>query len=180
MSAAGVGAGGSSEAGRAAQGQGGTEALARAAFVALVLACIGAFFLVQHLKHTPTVLRDFKLTPRFSPRAGGNLRDEAISFQIAHREAVTVAIIDAAGNTVATLVRDRTLERYKTFSLRWNGRRGTARRYEHLESATGRPILLALSPGAIAPSAEYRVEVTLHRAHKTVRSTRSFTLVAAK
>ena len=180
MSAAGVGAGGGSKAGRAAREQGGTEALARAAFVALVVACFGAFFLIQHLKHTPTVLRDFKLTPRFSPRERGNLKDEAISFQVAHREPVTVAVIDTAGNTVATLVRDRTLERYKTFSLRWNGRRGTARRYEHLESATGRPILLALSPGAIAPTGEYRVEVTLQRAHKTVRSTRSFSLVAAR
>jgi hypothetical protein len=180
VSAAGVGAGEGSASGLAARGQGGTESLARAVFVALVLGCIGAFFLTQHLKHTPTVLQEFRLTPFFSPYPGGPQPDEAISFKIEHREAVTVAIIDTAGNTVATLVRDRTLERYKTFSLRWDGRRGTARRYEHLESATGRPILLALSPGAIAPAGEYRIEVTLHRAHKTVRSSRSFTLVAGK
>ena len=158
----------------------GSDPLARIVFAVIVLACFAAFLITQRLKHTPTVVQEFKLTPFFSPFPSGHEKQEAISFKLAHAERASVSIIDTAGNTVATLVREQPIARYRTFSLRWNGRRGTARRYEHLESATGRPILLALSPGAIAPAGEYRIEVTLHRAHKTVRSSRSFTLVAGK
>ena len=179
MSAAGAGAGAGVASPRAARAQPvGVEGLARAVFVALALACIGAFFLTQHLKHSPTDVQEFKLTPFFSPYPSGHLKEEAISFKLSHRERATVAIINTSGNVVARLVLDRALPRYKTFSLRWNGRRGTARRYEHLESANGLAILLALCPGKLAAAGEYRVEVTLQHAHKTVRSPSSFTLVA--
>ena len=38
-----------------------------AVFALLVAACFVAFFLTQHLKHTPTAVQVFKLTPFFSP-----------------------------------------------------------------------------------------------------------------
>lgn len=173
---AGVGAGAGAGSSRTARA--GVEPLARAVFAALVIACIGAFFLTQHLKHEPTAVEEFRLTPFFSPYPGGPLQREAISFKLEHTERATVAIIDTAGNVVATLVRDMPLQRLVTFSLRWNGRRGTVRRYEHLLSQAGRPLLVALASGRIAPAGEYRVEVRLRRAHKTVRSPESFTLVA--
>lgn len=153
-----------------------TELLARTVFAVLVLACIGAFFLTQHLKHTPTAVQEFRRTPFFEPSHPGPHEQEALSFKLEHADRVTVRVINSSGDTVATLVRDWPLERYRTFSLRWNGRRGTARRYERTRTETGLPILLALPSGPIAPAGEYRLEVSLRRQHKTVRSPWSFTL----
>jgi len=178
VNAAGVGAGRTPPGAALGTLQGAVEPLARAVFALLVLACIGAFFLTQHLKHSPTAVQEFKLTPFFSPYQRGPLELEAISFKLQHADEVTVSVIDTSGNVVATLVREEPVARYRTFSLRWNGRRGLARRYEHLSSATGRPLLVALSGGRIAPVGEYRIEVALRHQHKTVRSPGSFTLVA--
>jgi len=156
----------------------GSDPLARIVFAVIVLACFAAFLITQRLKHTPTVVQEFKLTPFFSPFPSGHEKQEAISFKLAHAERASVSIIDTAGNTVATLVREQPIARYRTFSLRWNGRRGTTRRYAHASSARGLPILVALAPGRLAPAGEYRVEVRLVREHKTLRSPESFTLVA--
>ncbi len=144
----------------------------------LVLACLGAFFLTQRLKHTPTAVQAFELTPVFSPYPGARLKQEAISFKLKQADAVTVSIIDSEGDVVATLVRGRHLPRYKQFSLRWNGRRGTARRYQVTRTASGRAVLVALPTGPRAKPGDYRVEIRLHDQHRTIRSPRSFALMA--
>jgi hypothetical protein len=90
---------------------------------------------------------------------------------------VTVTIIDTNANIVATLVRDRRIPRYKEFSLRWNGRRGTAHRYQTLSTETGRSILLPVTVGGPAPPGEYRVQVSLREQGRVVVLPRSFTLV---
>ena len=177
MSAAGVGAGAPPGA-AIGSSRAAVEPLARTVFALLVLASIGAFFLTQHLKHSPTAVQEFRLTPTFSPYRRGPLEHEAISFKLKQADEVTVSVIDTSGNVGATLVHDLPVARYKTFSLRWNGRRGFTTRYEHQTSAAGRPILVALTGGRYAPAGEYRVEVTLRHQHKTVRSPGSFTLVA--
>jgi hypothetical protein len=146
-------------------------------FALLVLACFVAFFLTQRLKHTPTAVQRFMLTPRFSPRTPGPLEQERISFKLAKADAVTVTIIDAQGNVVATLVRDRRLPRYKQFSLRWNGHRGTARRYSLIATPHGHAIVIPATEGALAPPGEYRVRVSLREQARSVLSPRSFTLV---
>jgi hypothetical protein len=153
------------------------QALARIVFALLVVACFAAFFVTQRLKHTPTVVQRFERTPTFTPTGAspGNL--EEISFKLANADEATVAIIDSSGNVIATLVRDRPLARYKQFSLRWNGRRGTAHRYGRLETASGRAALVAESEGPLAPPGEYRVRVSLRRQSRTVLSPWSFTLV---
>ncbi|HLL92620.1 MAG TPA: hypothetical protein VK252_06740 [Solirubrobacteraceae bacterium] len=153
------------------------QALARIVFALLVVACFAAFFVTQRLKHTPTVVQRFERTPTFTPAgpAPGNL--EEISFKLANADEATVAIIDSSGDVVATLVRDRPLARYKQFSLRWNGRRGTAHRYGQLETASGRAVLVAENEGPLAPPGEYRVRVSLRRQNRTVLSPWSFTLV---
>jgi hypothetical protein len=148
---------------------------ARAVFALLVLACFAAFFVTQRLKHTPTVIAHFELTPRFSPT--GHIKQEGISFKITRADAVTVTIIDANANVVATLVRNRHIARYKEFSLRWNGRRGTAHRYRTLATETGRSILFPVTVGSLAPAGEYRVEVSLRRQGRIVILPRGFTLV---
>jgi hypothetical protein len=150
---------------------------AQVVFALLVLACFAAFFVTQRLKHTPTAVQRFELTPAFLPTSAGGLKEERISFKLAKADEVTVTIENSAGNTVATLVRDHPVLRYKQFSLRWNGRVGTARRYVALHMADGHTILLPANEGKIAPAGEYRVSVSLRRQDRTIRSPRSFTLV---
>ena len=70
--AAGIERGGAARARRAGDGRRGTrrtaDPLARVVFALLVLACFAAFFLTQRLKHTPTAVQRFKLTPRVLAR----------------------------------------------------------------------------------------------------------------
>ncbi|TMK25657.1 MAG: hypothetical protein E6G62_04625 [Actinobacteria bacterium] len=153
------------------------DPLARGVFALLVTACFAAFFVTQRLKHTPTVIQRFELTPRFSPSHKGHIKQEGISFKLARADAVAVMIIDTGGNVVATLVRDRPVARYKQFSLRWNGRRGTAHRFRALTTEAGRSILLPVTVGRLAPPGEYRVRVVLHAQRRTVNLPRTFTLV---
>jgi hypothetical protein len=154
-----------------------TDSAAKVVFAMLVLACFAAFFVTQRLKHTPTAVQQFRLTPRFSPTPSGHIKQERISFKLAKANQVTVTIIDAKGNLVATLVREQQVPRYKVFSLRWNGRLGTARRYALLAGANGRTIVVPATEGRTAPAGEYRVQVRLRGRALPVLSPRSFTLV---
>jgi hypothetical protein len=176
LSAAGVAGDGRPQAQGARRAR--TDPLAGAVFALLVLACFAAFFITQRLKHTPTLLQRFEHTPAFAPRsAAPDMRQERISFKLSHAEAVTVSIIDAQGNTVATLVRDYPVSRYKQFSLRWNGRRGVARRFVIATGATGHQSVVPANTGVLAPAGEYRVSVILHgQGDREVRSPWSFTL----
>jgi hypothetical protein len=154
-----------------------TDRPARLVFALLVLACFVAFFLTQHLKHTPTAVQLFKLTPRFSPTPAGHIKQERISFRLARADDATVTILDASGATVATLLRDHPVTRYKQLSLRWTGRLGTAHGYALVAGPNGRSALAPKLAGPLAPAGEYRVRVTLRAQHRTVLSPRSFTLV---
>ena len=170
MSAAATPAGG-------AEARGGAEPLARWVFGALVLACFVAFFITQRLKHQPTAVQQFDLIPFFSPTPAGRHKQEQISFKLSHAERVTVAVIDSRGNVVATLVRRFPAERYKRVSLRWNGRRGTARGHVTHTTPSGRTYVVALNTGRPAPAGEYRVRLDLSGQANPVLSPHSFTLV---
>jgi len=151
---------------------------AQVVFALLVLACFVAFFITQRLKHTPTAVQSFKLTPFFSPTPAGHIKAERISFKLAKADEVTVTIIKPGGAVIATLVQDLPVARYKPLSLRWNGRLGTAHRYAVLQGADGHAILLPATDGAPAAAGEYRVRVSLRQQGRTVESPRSFTLIA--
>lgn len=153
------------------------DPLARVVFALLVIACFGAFFVTQRLKHTPTVLQSFERTPTFSPTAPARIKQERISFKIAQADLVTVTIVNARGDVVATLMRDHLVGRYKQFSLRWNGRSGTALRYTTLHGANGHSILVPENEGALASPGEYRVHFDLREQSREVFGPRSFTLV---
>jgi hypothetical protein len=154
-----------------------TDPVAQIVFVLVVLACFAAFFITQRLKHTPTVVQNPKMTSSFSPPGPPPEGVEGISFRLSTADDVTVAILDSAGSTVATLVQNHPVPRYKQFSLRWNGRRGYPRGITVLLSPTGRQILLPRNTGPLAPAGEYRVRVVLHRQGREVLLPRSFRLV---
>jgi len=149
---------------------------AQVVFALLILACFAAFFLTQRLKHTPTAVQQFKLTPFFSPTPAGHVKQERISFKLAKADAVTVTIINSKGDQVATLVQGYPVARYKPLSLRWSGRLGTARGYTVLEGPDKRRILVPANRGRLAPTGEYRVRVSLRKQDRSVLSPRSFTL----
>jgi len=153
------------------------ERAARAVFAVLVVACFAAFFITQRLKHTPTAVQMFKLTPRFSPTPAGHIKEERISFRLARADEVTVTVENSAGSEVATLVRDQPLTRYKQFSLRWDGRTGVARSYRVVVAADGHASLEPANDGPLAPAGEYRVRVSLREQHRSVQSPSSFTLL---
>lgn len=155
----------------------GVDRSVRGVFTLLVIACFAAFFITQRLKHTPTAVQAFQLTPRFSPTPAGHIKEEHISFKLARADRVTVSILDSTGATVATLVRDRRVPRYKQLSLRWNGRLGEARTSRTHREASGHSFIEPANAGALAPAGEYRVRVTLREQHRAVRSPRSFELI---
>jgi hypothetical protein len=151
----------------------GPERPARIVFAALVLASFAAFFITQRLKHTPTVVQRFQLTPFFSPTPTGHHKQERISFKIKQNDEVTVTVLDASEKEVATLVRSRPLKRYTQLALLWNGREGPN------TSASEAPGLLVMSynHGPPAPAGEYHVRVSLHHQARSVTSPKGFKLV---
>jgi hypothetical protein len=153
------------------------DPLARWVFAALVLACLAAFVITQRLKHTPTAVQRFELAPIFSPTPTGHIKEEPISFKLANAERVTVTILDSAEDTVATLMRDRPVARYKQFSLRWNGREGTAYIKTVATGPDGTTIVTPVNTGAPSPAGEYHVRVYLHEQRRAVLSPGGFTLV---
>jgi hypothetical protein len=154
-----------------------TDSLARAVFAGLVLACFAAFFLTQRLKHTPTAVQRFELTPFFSPTPAGHIKQERISFKIARSDEVTVTVIDSSGADVAELLRDHHVTRYKQLSLRWNGRRGSSHGYIVIRAHSAHPVLVANNSGPLAAAGEYRVRVSLREQRRSLFSPRSFKLV---
>jgi hypothetical protein len=164
------------------------QKLARVVFAVLVVACFVAFVLTQRLKHTPTAVQSFEADEAFYPaeagrhapvaripgsasapaascrgrvplsRVNATKRIEYLSFKPAQAEAVTVEILNAAEQSVATVVRGLPAERYKQLSLCWNGQRGPT------------------ESGGLAPPGTYRVQVKLLSANRTVKSPDTFKL----
>jgi hypothetical protein len=155
------------------------QQLARVVFGVVVVACFVAFAVAQRLKHSPTVVQNFEMTPAFhpmaTPAAGCRGRVpvalieaklpgiEYLSFKPAQADEVTVEVVDSAGDAVATIVRSLPAERYKQLSLCWNGHRGPRQQ------------------GRLAPAGDYRLRVSLRNpSHPPVYSPLSFALEAAR
>ena len=136
-------------------------------FALLVLACFAAFFMTQRLKHTPTAVQRFKLTPFFSPTLPGLAKQEAISFKLAQADAVTVTIIDAAGDdgrdararssgaplqtVLAALERPPAASRAATGSLKASERAHDPAGRHRRPARAGRRIPRAREPARTAP-----------------------------
>jgi flagellar hook assembly protein FlgD len=110
-----------------------------AAFVALVIATIAAFFITQHFKVATPFLAGLP-SPHpatINPVSGGvcelknskgvaeptNFKQMKISFYLVHRDDnVDVSIVNTVGQLVDTLATDRRMGIYKRQAFVWNGR----------------------------------------------------------
>ena len=151
--------------------------LARLVFALLVLGCFAALLVTQRLKHTPPLIHTYKLTHVIAPASAGESKEERIAIELAKADEATVTIESSSEETVATLVRELPVGRYKTLSLRWNGHRGTAHGYGVLRRADGYTTLLPRNRGPLAPAGEYTVRVSLLHEGRSVRLPRTFKLV---
>jgi hypothetical protein len=158
------------------QGRAADPRLAAWVFAALVMACFAALLITQRLKHTPTPIEDFKRTLTFTPGSAGAGGEERISFKLTKADRVTVTVEDNTGDTVATLVRAFPVGRYKTLSLRWNGRRGIAGGYRVIRKADGYTTFAPHNTGRVAPAGEYKVRVQLLQQKRSIPSPQSFQL----
>ncbi|MGI8803331.1 MAG: N,N-dimethylformamidase beta subunit family domain-containing protein [Solirubrobacteraceae bacterium] len=137
----------------------GSQSLARAVFALLVLATVGAFFVTQRLKHSPTIVQQVHAYPYFSPYARGPGRGFArLSFRIKRTDEVTVTIVGPNDDDVATLARDHHLAAYTQWSLDWDGR---------------------TDAGTIAAAGIYRIRVRLLDQGRAAVLDRTITLDAA-
>ena len=141
-----------------------------AAFVALAIATVGAFFLIQSLKvSTPLISGLPKPHPaRINPVSGGvcvinghhgptatDYRRMTISFLLLNQaDDVNVAMVTPGGARIDTIAHDRHMGINHRTQFVWDGRR---------------------ADGAVAPAGEYEVQVTLIHQHRTVRIANSNT-----
>jgi flagellar hook assembly protein FlgD len=139
-----------------------------AAFVALAIATVGAFFLVQTLKVSTPLIAGLPAPhpTRINPVSGGtcalpsgkrhtrtptSFRRMLISFLLLNKaDEVTVQMVDGAGRVVDTIARAVPMSINHRHKFDWTGH---------------------LSDGRIAPSGRYYVQVTLIHQHRTVRIT---------
>jgi hypothetical protein len=169
--------GGTAGGGASTIGKRSTDRLARVVFALLVIGCFAALLITQRLKHTPTLVQEAKSTRVIAPASSGESREEHIAFKLAKADRVTVVVESSSGETVATLVRELPVGRYKTLSLRWNGHRGLARGYSLVRKADGYTTLVPHNHGALAPPGEYSVRVQLRKEERSVPFPRTFKLV---
>ncbi len=169
-------------------------------FAGLVVATCAGLFLAQRLKHSPTSVHGFRLSPAtFVPaRVGGPTTTrgtllpgtsalEQLSFQTDADHDVTVTIVNSSGETVATLVRELPWERYLRLCLAWNGRTGSGHvtnlaRTAPSTGAVGAAVCSAsptvsLPAGHLAAAGDYRVRVSLRGGSHSILSPSTFALV---
>ncbi len=148
------------------------DPLASVAFALLVVACFGAFFVTQRLKHTPTAVQEIRLTDSFAPTAAPGGPTETMSFHDANTDEVTVAVIDGAGNVVATVITDHPQLRYRRLRVFWNGHGGSCPSPTALSCAS-------TESGPLVAPGSYRLRITLVHERRTIDSPNAFRLLAA-
>lgn len=122
--------------------------------LALLVGTAVAFAETERRKLEPAPVQEAFVQPAFSPVCACEQSDAAIRLRLHRPDTVTVRILDASDNTVRVLVDDRRLPRGRT-QLEWDGQDDA---------------------GARAPDGDYRVEVHLSRADRTLSLPRHITL----
>jgi hypothetical protein len=97
--------------------------LLRAAFAALLIATVAAFFVAQQLKgESPLVLR-FAAEPNAISPNGDDARDRTVvGFDLSRRAKVSFSILDSDGDEVRRLVDSRVLRGDHKYRFTWDGR----------------------------------------------------------
>jgi hypothetical protein len=90
-------------------------------FGALVVATFAAFFVTTKLKRSPPVVEQLTFRRHFSPNGDGRLDIERIAFRLKRSDDVTVSIVSASGDRVATIVDDARLSAGR-HRFSWDGR----------------------------------------------------------
>src|SRR5215210_6706963 len=97
--------------------------LVRAAFAALVLATIVAFFVTQQLKgEFPLVLRFAAGPADISPNGDGFRDSSEVGFDLSRPAKVTFSVVDGEDNEVRRILDDRALPGNSHNRYIWNGR----------------------------------------------------------
>jgi hypothetical protein len=154
--------------------------LGRVMFAVLVLATVGAFFVIQRLKRSDPVISQVVVPAYISPNGDGFKERIGLSFRLKTGDHVTVSITDANGDEVRRLADKRLAS--GTHAFVWNGRdssgaippdglyylrvilrdqgRGTtSRRAVHLVTTAPRPRLILVAPARVLPGVRKAVMV---------------------
>ena len=124
-------------------------------FGLLVVATIGAFFLAQRVKSTPSAIKQFSMRGFCSPNGDGRFDGCRLSFRVKRGDDVSVSVVGAGGDVVRTLVSDRALPPKQQLRVRWDGR---------------------TSGGARAADGTYRFQVNLRRQGRSILIPRTLAL----
>lgn len=130
----------------------------RILFGVLVLATVGAFFVAAKIKNTPSIIQSVRHSTLISPNGDGKLDTIGFSLRLSEADRVTLAIVDADGDPVQTILDDRKLGAYTNLQgadVRWDGRD---------------------SDGNVVADGLYRVRITLRDQGRSVIDTRSITV----
>ncbi|MEA2310176.1 MAG: hypothetical protein QOE28_144 [Solirubrobacteraceae bacterium] len=128
--------------------------LVRVAFLALVGATFGAFFVAQRLKGSAPVVQ-LRGVQFFSPNGDGRLDVSDFRLSIKTADVVTADMINADGLAVRRLVTARRVTPPRPLHLRWDGR---------------------TDDGTVAPDGPYRVRLSYARQGRSVIVPRLITL----
>ncbi|WP_187369237.1 FlgD immunoglobulin-like domain containing protein [Baekduia soli] len=129
-------------------------------FGILVAATFAAFFVAQRLKNAPSVIQSLRINSAgpgnvFSPNGDGRRERVRIALKLKKADRVTLAVLDARGDVVRTLVDDRPVRAYETIGLPgvpWDGRDDA---------------------GRVVPDGRYRLRITLRNQGRSVVVPRS-------
>lgn len=94
---------------------------ARVAFLLLVAASFGAFFVAQRLKTEKPVIAKFKRDRFFSPNGDGRKDEARIRFTVREADDVTVVVVDQGNAPVKQLVEGLDAEPGRRLELAWDG-----------------------------------------------------------
>jgi hypothetical protein len=112
----------------------------------LLVATAAAFAITEHLKLIRSPIAGTRVSKVLSPTCHCATDTATVSIRLRHQDHVTVTILDAGGNTIATIASDELVQRNRPTGFPWNGR---------------------TDAGAIAPDGVYHPLVALsHARHK--------------
>src|SRR5437870_562578 len=98
-----------------------SSSLARAVFLVLVAATVGAFFVTQRLKRSGPVVKRLAMPLYISPNGDGRKDTARITFTLPKGDSVTVDVVNSKGDEVRRLLDDLHL-RKGFHALTWDGK----------------------------------------------------------